>query len=80
MSKTYLLNEEQIKALHPLVEIKNYDFAEHPAVIMRCDVESTLDRKGITNKEQREQIWKNIKDRAEKELGSLADMILQEEI
>ncbi len=78
--KTYLLTEEQMLALNPIVKLENYDFAEHPAVIMRCDVESALDRKGITNKEQREQIWKNIKDRAEKELGSLADMILQEEI
>ena len=78
--KTYLLTEEQMLALNPIVKLENYDFAEHPNVMMRCDVESVLDRKGIENTAQREMIWKKIKDRAEKELGSLADVIIQEEI
>lgn len=78
--KTYLLTEEQMLALNPIVKLENYDFAEHPNVMMRCDVESVLDRKGIENTAQREMIWKKIKERAEKELGPLADVIIQEEL
>lgn len=78
--KTYLLTEEQMLALNPIVKLENYSFAEHPNVMMRCDVESALDRKGIENSAQRELIWKKIKERAEKELGSLADVIIQEEL
>lgn len=75
--KNYLLNEEQVKALNPNVNLEVYSFCEHPYIAMKMDIMDILERKGCP--EKADEIWAIVEERLANELATTADLIINEE-
>lgn len=75
--KQYLLNEEQLKAINPHINLEAYGFCEHPYIAMKMDVMDILERKGCPEKAT--EVWNIVIGRLATELATTADLIINEE-